>query len=101
MEMQEVLEQRIDESRQHARERQFIDLQSRATPLPPAVIEPPRTGWQRTITCRRCGAAVTEAHWNYCPNCGQRIKHYSYAGARGWSHSAAEKDFKEMMEAAQ
>ncbi len=23
--------------------------------------------------CAECGAGITEAHWNYCPNCGQRI----------------------------
>ena len=101
MEMQEVLERRIEEREQYSRERRFIDRLDKATPLPPAVIDPPKSGWQRTITCRRCGCTVTEPWWNYCPNCGQSIEHYTWAGGKGWNHEEAEKAFRAMMGAAQ
>lgn len=78
--------------------RAFIDRTGKATPLPPKVLDPPKKGYRTTYSCRRCGAGVSEAHWHYCPNCGQTIMHASFAGARGWSQNDAEKIFREMME---
>lgn len=58
-------------------------------PIPPKVIKAVYRGHQDRFVCRRCGAGITEAHWHYCPNCGQAILHYSYAGAMGWTAEKA------------
>jgi predicted RNA-binding Zn-ribbon protein involved in translation (DUF1610 family) len=51
-----------------------------------------------TWSCGNCGAGVPEAHWKYCPNCGQAIKKAEYAGTQGWTHETAEQVFRKMME---
>lgn len=47
-----------------------------------ARIEKARTrGLHDFVYCSHCGAELSEAHWNYCPNCGYKIKygyHLSY-----------------------
>jgi len=80
------------------KERRFINDLMKCIPLPPKVIDPPKRGYQKQVTCRRCGAVVSECHWNYCPNCGQTLMAASYAGTHGWTAAKADKAFREMME---
>lgn len=82
----------------YQQEREYVAATLKCIPLPPKVIDPPKRGYQKQTTCRRCGAGISEAHWNYCPNCGQAIKAASFAGTQGWTHDAAEKAFRKMME---
>lgn len=79
-------------------ERQFIDSLPKSVPLVPKVIDPPKKGYYKTTSCRRCGFGVSEAGWKYCPNCGQAIMHYQYAGTQGWTNATANKVFRKMME---
>ena len=91
--MEELLEQQT-----RRKDRQFIDQLPKSTPLPPKVLDPPKKGYYRTTSCRRCGFGVSEAGWKYCPNCGQAILHYQYAGTQGWTKAKADKAFEKMME---
>lgn len=66
----------------------------KSTPVPPKVVDPPKRYFRQQVACRRCGQSVSEAHWNYCPGCGQRIAHYSYAGTQGWTHRTSEQVYR-------
>lgn len=81
--------------------------------IPPNVITAVKYGQDR-FSCRRCGYGLPdsdhkrrylyvngnkdlEAHWNYCPNCGQRILHASEAGCCGWSRERADHKYEEIV----
>lgn len=70
----------------------------KTVPIPPKVNEAVYRGHSDRYSCRNCGYGFYAADWKYCPNCGQRILHYSYAGCMGWSKKAADTKWKEMQE---
>ena len=72
------------------KDRRIVDGWDKARPMPPRCADPPKRGWQKYVSCRRCGSGISEAHWEYCPKCGQRILHASYAGTQGWTGAEAE-----------
>ena len=66
--------------------------------VPPKVIDPPKRGYRQHVSCRRCGYGIYEAGWRYCPNCGQRVAHFSYAGTHGWTHRNSEQVYRTIVE---
>ena len=86
----------------YQRGRRYLDsIDRQKTAIPPKVLDPPKKGYRRTTSCRRCGFGLPEAGWKYCPNCGQAIMAYTYAGVSGWNHDEAEKEFKRMVREAE
>lgn len=74
-----------------------IDIRvQKTTPILPRVRDAPKRSWHKEVYCRRCGSGILEAHWNYCPNCGQAVMHYSYAGTQGWDHRRAEEVYRRL-----
>lgn len=65
--------------------------------IPPRVFRKVKPWHYDTFACRRCGFGITEAEFHYCPNCGHKILHASYAGACGWSYEDAENKMKEIL----
>lgn len=70
----------------------------KSTRVPPKVLDPPKRNYHSYVSCRRCGHGITEAHWRYCPNCGQAVAHFSYAGTHGWTHRTSEQVYRSMIE---
>lgn len=93
---------RLEQARReaYAKEQRVISGWDKAKPMPPVCTGPPKKGWKKHVKCRRCGAAVTEAPWNYCPNCGQAVLHASYAGTQGWDEVDAERAWDELKKGA-
>lgn len=90
------------------------DCIDRAVAIPPKVIPAVKWGTDH-FSCRRCGYGLPdsdrkrrflyvnnsqelEAHWNYCPNCGGRILHASFAGCCGWTKESADRKYEEICE---
>lgn len=97
--MTELEQKELERRAYRAKERAFIDALDKAIPIPPIVVDPPKRGWQKQVSCRRCGSVVSEAHWSYCPHCGQAFLNASYAGPRGWNSEEAETAYRKIMEA--
>ena len=52
-----------------------IDIRvQKTTPIPPRVRDAPKRSWHKEVYCRRCGSGIREAHWQFCPNCGQGLE---------------------------
>lgn len=81
-------------------DREIIDALGKEFELPPKCVDARSRGYDNFVSCRRCGHAVSEAGYNYCPGCGQRIKKYIYAGTQGWSHKEAEAAWRKVREEA-
>lgn len=81
---------------EYALNQQIIAEMGKETAIPPKVVDAQSRGWHNFVSCRRCGRTVSEAGDNYCSGCGQKIKHYTYAGTQGWNHKEAEKAWREM-----
>lgn len=65
--------------------------------LPPRVFRKAKKWHSDSYACRVCGTGITEAQYKYCPNCGHKILHASFAGACGWKYEDAEKKMKEIL----
>lgn len=72
------------------RDYEIIIKTSKEAPMVPKVIDPQAAGDKKTVSCRRCGAWIREAHSRYCSNCGQKIAHYAKGGALGWNQRTSE-----------
>lgn len=77
-------------------DREIIDWMGKEAEIPPKAVDAMSRGYHTFISCRRCGASIAGATWNYCPYCGQRAKHYTFSGTQGWSHAEAETAWREL-----
>lgn len=90
----------------------YVDMISREVPIPPIVTKAVKSGYDR-FSCRRCGYGLengdhkrrllyttgdsgVEPQWEYCPNCGQKIMHGSFAGCCGWTKETADSEWREI-----
>ena len=58
---------KLEEARQMS-----IDALTKQMPMKPGQVEMDYIGRARLV-CGNCGEAITDAFWDYCPRCGQRI----------------------------
>lgn len=76
---------------------EYRKMFSKEDAIPPKVITAIFKGHEDFFICRACGYNLGKSRMtaeNYCANCGQKVKHYSYGGIYCWTEKTAEKEWQ-------